>query len=170
MKTTKPSFPPDRREWICFACKEERVRNISTFSFSEIDELYEHWCSQHVNSQYQSRFYSADLIQCNIGKCRYFSTFFGLQKHHKKEHPNGIFVAVRNGQCILCHFDGPNLNEHVCKELEKVFQLKLFNPIRYTENALAAMLQLNRTFECKYCETNFKTSHEYMSHHREQHG
>ena len=158
-----------KREWICFACKSEKLRNVSTFAFSTIDQLYEHWYAKHADSQYPFRFYSADLIQCNVGKCRYFSTFQGLERHHRKEHPSQIFVAVLNNQCALCHYDGADLNQHACGEMVKVLLLKLINPIRYTEEVLVESKAFNRSFECKHCGTTFDTSEEAMTHHREQH-
>ncbi|XP_055302575.1 uncharacterized protein LOC129568553 [Sitodiplosis mosellana] len=165
VKTTKP-----KRELICFACKNERLRNVSSFTFSTVDMMYDHWYAQHKDSQYPFRFYPVDLIHCNIGECRYFSTFLGLEKHHNKVHPNEHFVAVQNRRCVLCPYVGPNLNAHVCNEMKKVLSLKIFNPTRYTEETLAELLELNRKFECKYCGTTFNTSQEVMAHHREQHG
>lgn len=138
--------------------------------FPTIDNLYDHWYSEHAPNNVPFRFYPADLLSCNIGTCRYFSTYLGLKRHHIKQHPNEIFVAVQNRQCALCFYQDHNLKLHICKAVDKVDQLKIFNPILYTEDVLAELQELNRKFECKICNSLFNSSQEIMSHHHEQHG
>lgn len=153
------------REFCCFTCKEEKMRN--QMKFTTIDKLYDHWYSKHMENNAPFRFYSADLLLCNV--CRYFSTFYSLQKHHKMKHPNENFVPVQNRRCALCLYDENNLKAHVCKELQKVQQLKVFNPIVYTEEATTELEELNTKFECKHCHGLFDSSQDVMRHHHEDH-
>lgn len=154
---------------MCFYCKEAKERKPEKFTFEAMTNLHDHWRSQHPAEQ-PFQFYSVDLIQCNIGRCRYFSTFQGLQNHHKKQHPNENFVATMNGRCVLCHYSANDLDKHNCRELSKVQQLKLFNPILYTEETLAELQAANKQFGCKYCNGTFETTKEMLDHHRQQHG
>lgn len=161
---TTGTGPKTRREWICYTCKEDKRRNMF---YTSIDEVYDHWYLEHSGySNTPFRFYSNELMNCN--KCRYISTFFSLQKHHNTKHPYDIFVPLQNDRCALC-LDGNNITTHSCKELEKVQKLKLFNPVVYTEDTVADLLELNRKFECKHCQSLFDTSQDIMAHHHKEH-
>ncbi|XP_031636739.1 uncharacterized protein LOC116349459 [Contarinia nasturtii] len=160
----------NRKEWMCFHCNEAKVQNIKDFVFSTLDELNDHWRFQH--SALPFKYLLIDLMQCHIGKCRYFSNFQGLRKHHHKQHQKDIFVAAQNGRCVLCFYAGKDLDKHHCEQLDLIIELRLSNPVMYTEETVAELQTLNgnRRFDCKHCNIIFDTQQEVMYHHRKNHG
>lgn len=171
---------------MCFYCKEKKKDNIESFVFETIDKLYDHWTSEHSNgcgtteakSQLPFRFYLVDLLYCQMENCNCATTFKGLQRHHKKNHPNTLFVPILNGRCALCLYDGDDLNEHLCDEFENAMQMKLFNPVVLTGNDLAELQTMechrlaqnsSKRFECRFCGGIFDTLHDLTQHYYQQH-
>lgn len=177
---------------MCFYCKEAKEQNFQDFVFPSVNDVYEHWLLKHSNGISNAdaaaadatakrtpfRFYLVDLLCCNMDACRYFSSFRGLQRHHKKKHTNSNqankpFVAVLNGRCALC-LQRNALHDHVCSGM----QLDLYNPVVLTDTDLAELqaikcekFEQNRSkqIECQHCGCIFGTRQEMTQHHYQKH-
>lgn len=159
-----------KREWICFYCTNERLKNLSEFKFDDLEDLYEHWTFHHEDDD-AFRFYPIDLFDCR--KCRYYSSFRGLQNHYKKVHQDDNFVAILNDRCALCMYKGADLEEHRCGQLQTQF---LLIQTLYTDDDVKEMvniLPLDRTpqneIECNICGSLFQTRSDMREHHHQNH-
>lgn len=164
------------------------MQTIQAIVFKTVDEVYDHWKFHHSNDggatdaikqQRPFRFYSVDLLTCQMDSCYYYSTFQGLKRHHKKNHANDLFVPVLNGRCALCLYTGDGLYEHSCSSLQNGIQTNLYNPVLLTDNELAGMqtiesqeMKKNRpkVIECQHCRSIFDSRQEMTQHHHENHG
>lgn len=155
-------------EWMCFICTETKQQNLQLFVFRSMEDLHTHWQLEHSGDG-PLKFHVVDLLSCNIGKCRYFSTFKGLQNHHKKRHPNELFVAAHVQRCSLCFYSGDDLSQHSCDQLQKVQAMKLFNPILFTDERMAELQSINRKFHCKHCNNIFNAKEDVLKHHYNEH-
>lgn len=179
-----------KREWKCTYCNDARKQTVHVFA--SIDDMYEHWKQNHsidhreeaaatasVNGIYGPfRFYSVDLLYCQMDSCWYYGTFQTLQRHHEKKHPNKLLVPIRKGRCALCLYSGDGLREHVCDKLLNGMQLKLYNPVLLTNEDLAELQKVEseemkenrpKKIECQNCGNIFGTREEMTQHHHQQH-
>lgn len=165
---------------MCFYCKQQKLKNMQEFVFRTINELFDHWKQKHCltakaspenNSTSKSdeyRFYSVDLLQCQVGNCKFTSAFRGLRNHHQSEHKDVPFVVVFNGRCAFCFTTNEHMNEHRCDEFH---HLDMFNPIRYTNEELAELQTVleRQKFQCLICKRMFEMQQDMTQHHHQQH-
>lgn len=168
-----PSLSPDtkmirkpfsKREWLCFYCAE-----IKRITFSDINDLHEHWNSDHSDSK-RFRFYSIDLLKCQIGNCNYYSTFKSLKKHYHKSHPKQQFVPILHGRCALCLCDDDDMSQHSCSKQHNSKMISS-NPILYTNNEIEALQSIHnpKMVKCMICDQVFESRKVMLQHHRECH-
>lgn len=155
---------------MCFYCKEDRVQNLKDFVFEKISDLKEHWQTEHLDGK-PFRFYVIDLLKCNVDNCGYFSSFQGLYRHHKRQHPKEIFSVIKNERCALCHHKANDSVKHVCGDLEDCLRNKMFSPVRFTDENVTELLNVNQgqKIRCRHCNNRFEDRARMMHHHREQH-
>lgn len=158
----------NKTEWMCFVCKESKLRNTQSFVFRSIEDLQNHWQSEH-SADHPFQFHVVDLLSCGINKCRYFSTFQGLHNHHKKQHPKDIFIAIQDQRCVLCFCTGDDLSSHSCSQIQRVLAMKIFNPILFTDERIAQLQNINRKFQCKHCDSIFNAKEDVLEHHQKEH-
>lgn len=180
------------RQWMCYYCSEARKQNYEEFVFSTVDEVYVHWKSDHSNEnangsnddangagkQKPFRFCSIDLLYCHIDNCQSLKTFQGLRNHHRKKHPNDLFVAIMNDRCALCPYSGDGLHSHRCDGLQNGLQLKLYNPVLLTDEDVVNLQAVEseehkqnrpKHIECQHCGSVFESRQEMTQHHYHQH-
>lgn len=170
-----------RREWMCFYCKEQKLQNVSHFTRGTLNELYDHWNKEHSSTADHSsastsaeksfRFYAVDLLECQVGKCKYYSTFRGIRKHYQSKHKEVRFVPIFNGRCAFCFATNENMDEHRCDESDFGLRLRMFNPIPYTNEELAELQCVfeRKKFQCLICKQTTETKLDMTKHHHQQH-
>lgn len=148
-------------------------------SYDAVEKVHAHWLSNHTEWPVAKpfRFYAMELLGC--AHCGHVGLFNYLKTHHEKNHKNMPFVVSRRQQnreqCALCLYRGPDLINHfqqIHTELLLSLQSTVFNPICFTSEFLAEMLQNNthRRFQCGHCGDVFETEHETKWHSFEKHG
>lgn len=155
---------------MCFHCKEEAGRkSINEYVFPEINALEAHWRRDHSTSLFL--FYTIDLLNCNVDKCGYYSTFQGLWKHHQNQHVGALFVAKHNDRCALCFLLGEETDSHKCPQIEQILRLRMLNPILYSEESIAELQTVNvpKRFQCLHCKDIFETGPDVQKHHQRKH-
>lgn len=153
--------------FFCVHCLESKAV-LKSFS-GTIDDVSAHWLIEHLDESNSKpfQFYAVALVGCFY--CDEVGIYHDLLKHHQEKHPNTVFVVVDQKnpmKCGMCNFKDGNLAEHFTQQHHPSSVPKVFNPIYYSEERVAALLAANTTkkYQCEECNGKFETYDEIGEH------